>query len=50
LSFERELEKKTERNNNWKEINRKGQGKKEGNNELIWSVGHEKTNIENKIK
>jgi len=30
LSFERELEKKTERNNNWKEINRKGQGKKKG--------------------
>ena len=35
------------KNNNWKEINRNEQGKKEGNNQLIWSVGHEK---KNKIK
>ena len=34
------------KNNNWKEINRNEQGKKEGNNQLIWSVVHEKTNKE----
>ena len=43
--LERTREEK-QKNNNWKEINRNEQGKKEGNNQLIWSVGHEKTNKE----